>query len=394
MGVSYREHANRRHNTKLDRYYRVRFKSAGTQITECYGWSSEGWTLTKVADQLAELKHELKTGKGTGKLADKRKDKRKELREIEQAPTVTDLWNAYQAKLSLKKKKKAPTTTQNESLYWKNKIKPELGDTKLVDVTPAIIAEFLEEYAKSAPVSANRIYSLLSVMFKVALPKGWLTIHPMQWLDRPGGSEPPRKRILSDEELSILWPHFNKMRHTPRDILKLGLLTAQRTGEIMSMRWPEVDLDTGIWRQETNKTDTVHLVPLSSQVVEILRARDKAGEWVFPSTYNKAKGAVSGHAKTTKNARQKAQKESEITNWTAHDLRRTARTIMSRLNIKHHIRERVLNHSQGGVVGVYDQHDYLREKSDALEKLGQEIYRIVGLAEQQPTKIIKLVSNV
>lgn len=45
---------------------------------------------------------------------------------------------------------------------------------------------------------------------------------------------------------------------------------------------------------------------------------------------------------------------------------------MSRLNIKQHIRGRVLNHTQGGVVGVYDQNDYLYEKADALNKLGKE----------------------
>ncbi len=52
---------------------------------------------------------------------------------------------------------------------------------------------------------------------------------------------------------------------------------------------------------------------------------------------------------------------------------------MSRLKIKQHVRERVLNHSQGGIVGVYDQYDYLPEKAAALDKLGREIYRIVGL---------------
>jgi integrase len=133
-----------------------------------------------------------------------------------------------------------------------------------------------------------------------------------------------------------------------------------------------------------------HIVPLSEQVLAILRGRDRKTEWVFPSAYNQTKGAaVTGHAKATKNARWKAQRGSGITGWTAHDLRRTARTIMSRLSIKHHIRERVLNHSQGGIVGVYDQHDYLQEKTDAMNKLGREIYRIIGIGTEK-AKITKL----
>ena len=62
---------------------------------------------------------------------------------------------------------------------------------------------------------------------------------------------------------------------------------------------------------------------------------------------------------------------------------------MSRLQIKQYIRERVLNHSQGGIIGVYDQHDYLLEKADALEKLGREIDRIIG-TKVKSQKIVKL----
>ena len=51
---------------------------------------------------------------------------------------------------------------------------------------------------------------------------------------------------------------------------------------------------------------------------------------------------------------------------------------MSRLQIQQHIRERVLNHVQQGVAGVYDQYDYIQEKKDALDKLAQEIMQLVG----------------
>ena len=158
----------------------------------------------------------------------------------------------------------------------------------------------------------------------------------------------------------------------------------------MAMKWSDLDLNKAVWRLTENKTDSIHLVPLSDQVSTILKARKEGvgytkkqawmtqSEFVFPSRYNKAKGAKTGHSTNTKNARAKIKKESGITEWTSHDLRRTARTIMSRLKIKHHVRERVLNHSQGGIVGVYDQFDYLQEKRDALDKLGREIYRIVG----------------
>jgi integrase len=308
-------------------------------------------------------------------------DPAKERQERRAAPRVTDLWIAYQEALSRRAKNKVPSTEYEEHRRWNTVISPAIGDMKVEDVTPGDISALLDKVAKKAPISANRLHTLLRVMFKVALAKGWITIHPMQWLDKPGGAEPPRKRVLSDDEIRALWPCFDQVKPNPRDALKLGLLTAQRPGEILAMRWEDVDLNQRVWKQENTKNGATNLVPLSPQVINILLARmpnGKAEGWVFPSDYNKSKGAIEGRARSTKDARRKLKDLSGIDDWTAHDLRRTARTLMSRLDIKQHIRERVLNHAQGGVVGVYDQHDYLREKADALNKLANEIERILG----------------
>lgn len=309
----------------------------------------------------------------------KGKDPMAEHKAYRNAPIMTDLWTAYLESLSMRKKPKAEKTMADERRYWDNVISPAVGDFKVEDITPSLLADILDDVAKKAPVSANRIHSLLSVIFRPALRHGWITVHPLQWIEKPGGSEPPRKRVLSDDEIKTLWPYFDRLRCNPRDILRLILLTAQRPGEIMSMRWEDVDLDEAIWTQQTNKTDVTHVVALSKQVLDILSARKQDNEWVFPSTYNRAKGATTGHAMNTKNARAKIKELSGVTDWTAHDLRRTARTIMSRLQIKQHIRERILNHTQGGVQGVYDQFDYLEEKRLAIDKLGREIDRIIGI---------------
>ena len=54
---------------------------------------------------------------------------------------------------------------------------------------------------------------------------------------------------------------------------------------------------------------------------------------------------------------------------------------MSRLKIKQHVRERILNHSQGGVAVTYDRYDYMTEKADALIKLACGINRIRGITQ-------------
>jgi integrase len=300
---------------------------------------------------------------------------------------MSTLWREYQLGLQRRKKPKAVSTAREEMRRWENEIEPVIGHTIVSEIKRAEIATLIRKKADTAPVSANRLFSLLQVMFNEALDLGWIDNHPMFRMKKPGGQETPRKRFLSDDEINIIFKtHIfdNRLSDNPRDILRLILLTAQRPGEVMSMKWSDIDLNSSpaLWTLSDTKNDATHIIPLSPQVLSVLMGRENRKQWVFPSVYNKAKGANSGHSMCTKKARENLQEWSGVVGWTAHDLRRTARTIMSRLQIKQHIRERVLNHSQCGIVAVYDQYDYLDEKRDALVKLADEIDRILSAVEE------------
>jgi integrase len=66
-----------------------------------------------------------------------------------------------------------------------------------------------------------------------------------------------------------------------------------------------------------------------------------------------------------------------VPQWQLHDLRRTARSLMSRAGVRPDIAERVMGHVQPGVAGVYDRHAYFDEKADALAKLAALVNAIV-----------------
>ena len=86
----------------------------------------------------------------------------------------------------------------------------------------------------------------------------------------------------------------------------------------------------------------------------------------------------------------RAKKGAEVEplpNWTLHDLRRTAKTLMARAGVRPDISERVLGHVIAGVEGTYDRHSYADEKRDALEKLAAMIERILT---PQPSNVEKL----
>ncbi len=296
--------------------------------------------------------------------------------------TMMDLWEEYQK--TSKYKGKAHTTRSGERIAWGKYIKPTMGDHKLQDVTPYIISKLLDRVSTDKPVAANRLYSFMRVLFKPALAKGWIDTHPMQWIDKPN-KEIAKERCLSEDEIALLWPHIDNLRVNPRDALKLGLLTAQRPGEISQMRWENVDFEKGIWTIPKTKTGNTHLVPLSKQVVKILKDRQLGigytkktlwmiqDEYVFPTRHN----GSSTYIKATLKARRVIQEASGVVGWTAHDLRRTGRTIMAQLKVAPHIAERVLNHSVGGIQKVYDQYGYIEETREALDLLGAEIDRIV-----------------
>jgi integrase len=66
-----------------------------------------------------------------------------------------------------------------------------------------------------------------------------------------------------------------------------------------------------------------------------------------------------------------------IAPWRLHDLRRTARSLMSRAGVIKDIGERCLAHAIGGVSGVYDRYAYLEQKRAAFDALAAEVARIV-----------------
>ena len=137
---------------------------------------------------------------------------------------------------------------------------------------------------------------------------------------------------------------------------------------------------------ERYKTKRPNHVPLSKAALDIIEAQPKINgcDYVFPSrantpfcSFSKSKAALD---KAVLQAMQKRAKNGAkveaLPNWTLHDLRRTAKTLMVRAGVRPDISERVLGHVIAGVEGTYDRHSYADEKRDALEKLAAMIERI------------------
>ncbi len=185
-------------------------------------------------------------------------------------------------------------------------------------------------------------------------------------------TEVARERILNDDELRAVWKATSQGEVSPvfAAYVRFLLLTAARRNEAGKMTWAEI---TGTeWKLPAlrNKTGVELVRPLSGAAQAILAGRPRVGEFVFS---RKGKGSIGGLSQL------KAQLDYACgtSGWTLHDLRRTARSLMSRAGVPSDHAERCLGHVIGGVRGVYDRHAYRDEMLIAYEKLAALIEGIV-----------------
>jgi integrase len=192
----------------------------------------------------------------------------------------------------------------------------------------------------------------------------------VQGMTRTSLTARARDRVLSDDEIRNLWRALEHVPYPFGPFVKLLLLTAQRRDEVAHMRWAEIDGNLWVIPRERYKNGRANAVPLSDSVQRILSSIPRTSEYVFTTT---GRTPISGYSK----AKAAVDKASGVGSWRFHDLRRTARSLMSRAGVSSDIAERVLGHAIPGVAGVYDRHSYTPEKRQALEKLADAIARLI-----------------
>ena len=279
----------------------------------------------------------------------------------------------------------------------------EFGDTKARDVTRRQLIDFLESIvARGAPVSANRVHALLVQLFTWAVSKDLIPASPMVGVERPGGEERPRQRVLNSDELKAIWSKLATadMAEPTRLALKLLLVTGQRRGELTFARWSHFDLNGRLWTipVELLKTSHArraepepHAVPLSALAIELLeklRALTGEGAYVLPARADKRKDRSYSERVLSRAVRENA-KHFGVAHFTPHDLRRTAASFMTKIGVPRLHVEKVLNHATGDIAEVYDRHDYLPEKRAALEKWGAHLQALIEGREQKVVPMVR-----
>ena len=289
--------------------------------------------------------------------------------------------------LHVRRKNRISTARVTENIFnriivpaWRNRTIDSIRRRDIIDLVEDVAAS-------GRGYHANRTCAVLSKFFAWLVARDALTFSPVTGVERPH-KEKIRSRVLTDDELRVLWLACGH-EGASGEAIRLMTLTGARRGEVGGMSRREVDQDHQLWNlpAERTKNGRPHTIPLSTQAWTLIEARPRfAGcDFVFAidgkravNNWDEVKHRISAKAGIT------------ASSWRLHDLRRTCASGMQRLGVLVPVIEKALNHTSGtfrGIVGVYQTHDYADEVRVALQRWADRVEEIVG---GKPAKVVKL----
>ena len=258
-----------------------------------------------------------------------------------------------------------PSTRTSKDWALNNQLLSIFGDVPLDRIDRTSVLRWFEGYSRTAPGGANSVLLVLRQIMNHAVARGHIETNPTRGVKR--NPRPKLTRFLSREEIGRL--HEVLDRYEPRrpsgkaqaDIIRLLLLTGCRTGEILKLRWREVDGDT--LELEDSKTGPRQVL-LSPEARAIIERQPRSGSpWMFPSPINPAR------ARFDLSLWKKVRKLAGIEDVRLHDLRHTFASQAAMQGIPLPVVARLLGHAQVQMTLRY-AHVSDRDVEAAAERIG------------------------
>lgn len=271
-------------------------------------------------------------------------------------------------------------------------VQPVLGRKPLPSIGRGDIVAIFDALPAGKPALPRNVFAHARKLFSWAVERGDLERSPFEGLRTPP-SVASRERVLSDDELRLVWLGSYEIDNRFGSLVRLLMRLGQRRDEVARMDWRELDRKNALWTIPgvRTKNGETQLVPLGSADIAELDGIAHIDEEIQPGRQWPTKGPVltnNGHtpingfskakARLDTRMREIAARESAalgrepdpLAPWRLHDLRRTLATGLQRLDIRFEVTEAVLNHvsgSRSGVAGVYQRHNWKEERRTALD---------------------------
>jgi integrase len=330
------------------------------------------YTVTAARAEAKRLKQEI--GRGHDPLAEKQAER--------EAPTMADLASRY---IEEHLPDKRASSQEDDRATIANDVLPGLGRlTKIADVTATDVRKLHRKITERAPYKANRTLALLSKMFNLAIGWKMRSDNPCKGIKR--NQEVKRKRYLKPDELARLVIALDKLDdQQAANIVRLLLYTGARSGEVLAMRWDQLDLADGKWVKPgaTTKQKTEHEVPLSDEAMQLLQdlldEADDGAAFVFPG-----RDGV-GHRVDLKKPWAVICKAANIAGLRVHDLRHSYASFLVSAGHSLPVIGALLGHSNPGTTARYAHlHDEVTRAATG------QVGAMVKGASKRSAKVVKL----
>lgn len=274
--------------------------------------------------------------------------------------TLRQLFDDYEVAKNADPARPAMRTMKTRIQTMHRELKSQLDKPASALTTQAIIDARNAIAMRGNRVAANRFMTQLRAILKWATREHIIPANPSP--DLQPFPENARERVLTPDEIGKVWA-ASLGGDTPAQLaygrlVRFLLLTAQRRNEASEMTFGEII--EGVWHlpAERNKGKRLHCVPLTPRLLGIVGAGHPS-ELVFRT----ADGALSGWS----DLKERFDARCGVTNWTLHDLRRTAATLLDNdRSVPSEVIERLQNHAIPGVGGIYRRGQIIEEKRAAL----------------------------
>ena len=278
---------------------------------------------------------------------------------------------------------------------------PSVGHMAVKDVQRADLMTVLDAQKAAGKLrTANVLLSDMKQMLRFATLRDIVDRNVLDGVEKRsvGGTETERDRALTDPEIRQLVQQLPGARMGMRSELAIPIVlaTACRVGELMNARWEHIDLDRAKWyippeHSKNQRDHTIHLSTFALERFRTLHALREGGKdgvplpWVFPNRAGAGPVCIKSFGKQLAD-RQRADEGERLSRrslkttglalaggkWTAHDLRRTAATVMARLGVSGDVIDECLNHIiQSRVTRVYVRDRREADQARAFDALGQ-----------------------
>lgn len=284
---------------------------------------------------------------------------------------------------------------------------PTWADLKFLDIKRSTLARLLDDiqYKRiegqggkgkgkrnrmvGGAVQADMVKATLNSLMKWFEGRSDDYMNPARGVERRNENKKSRKRVLTDDEIRTIWNACDEAGAFGAAV-RLLLLTGQRLAKIKFMKWRHIE--DGVWTIATEDREKGNAgeIKLPRMALDVIEAQPKVVgcPYVLPAPRG-GKGSMNSFSF---GKRQFDKRVPDVEDWTLHDLRRTARTLMSRIGVKDDIAERVLGHLRGNPVArTYNRHEYTDEKSKALKRLADHIALIINPPDASNVVQIKKV---